>query len=57
MSKKNIVSQKEVDGKTHITFSTDSGDMTYSYTKRQSAYLKKGSDPANISGKLVKEKK
>jgi hypothetical protein len=59
MSKKNIVSQKEVDGgKTHVTFEVSDGShMTYEFSKRQSGYLKRGSDPANLSGKLVKEKK
>ena len=58
MSKKNIVSQKEVNGKTHVTFEVSDGShMTYEFTKRQAGYLKRGSDPANLSGKLVSDKK
>ena len=57
MSKKNIVSQKEVNGKTHITFEVaDGSHMTYEFSKRQAGYSKRGSDPANLSGKLVTKK-
>ena len=56
MSKKNIVERKEVGDKVHLTFETADGNRTYEFSKRQAGYLKRGSDPANLSGKLVTKK-
>ncbi len=53
MSKKNIIEQKQVGNKTHVVFETESGRMTYEYSGSSARALKRGTDPGNLSGKLI----
>lgn len=58
MSIKNIVKREVMpNGKEHITFQTDTHNMTYAFTPKQQKSLAKGTDPSNLSGKFVSKEK
>lgn len=57
MSKKNIIRQEEVGKDLHVTFDTASGPMTYKFVGNSRRAFERGTDPARLSGVLVKEKK
>jgi hypothetical protein len=57
MSKKNIVSKVPVGNTVHVTFQTDQGQMTYEYRGSSARALKRGTDPSQLSGRLVKHDK
>lgn len=54
MSKKNILSKEDVGKAVHVTFETPAGNYIYSYSGSSARALKRGTDPGNLSGKLVR---
>lgn len=57
MSKKNIVSRTNVGNKVQVTFDAADGLRTYEYVGSSARALKRGTDPANLSGRLIEHKK
>ncbi len=57
MSKKNIIEQKDVGKKVHITFNTPGGQMTYEYSGSSVRALRRGTDPSQLSGRLIEHTK
>lgn len=57
MSKKNIIAKVPVGNAVHVTFQTDNGNMTYEYKGSSARALKRGTDPGQLSGRLVKHEK
>lgn len=61
MSKANIKSIEHLDdGKrqvSRVTFDSHDGERTYEYVGNSARAIKRGSDPANLLGKLVHHKK
>ena len=57
MSKKNITSKVDVGNKVHVTFETDDGHITYAFGGSSKRALNRGTDPSQLSGKLVKHEK
>ena len=56
MSKKNIISTKWLsEGKAHVVFKTSNGTKTYEFSGSSARAFKKGSDPAQLSGKLIEK--
>jgi len=54
MSKKNIVKQEDVGKKVQLTFETDKGHYTYEYGGSSARAIRRGTDPASLSGgKLI----
>ncbi len=53
MSKKNIIDTRQVGNATHVTFQTDSGPKTYAYVGSSARALARGTDPAQLAGRLV----
>ena len=53
MSKKNILEQKEVGKKIHVTFDAVDGKRTYEFSGSSARALKRGTDPGNLSGRLI----
>jgi len=55
MSTKNIIKRETVGKNLHLTFETDGALHEYSYPPRSAAAIKRGVDPAELSGgRLVK---
>ena len=58
MSKANILSKETLpNGKILVTFDAHDGHRTYEYVGSSARALKRGSDPGQLSGKLVEHKK
>ena len=57
MSKKNIVSKTDVGSSVHVTFETANGKMTYEYKGSSARALKRGTDPGQLSGRLIRHDK
>lgn len=57
MSKKNIVLKVPVGKAVHVTFQTDQGQMTYEFKGSSARALKRGTDPSQLSGRLLKHDK
>ena len=58
MSKKNILKTEHLDdGRSRVTFDAADGERTYEYYGNSARAIKRGSDPANLMGKLVHHKK
>jgi len=58
MSKKNIVSQEKLpNGRIQVVFDTDSGPMKYEYSGSSARALLRGSDPGQLAGKRIEERK
>jgi multidrug resistance efflux pump len=57
MSKKNIISKVNVGNKVQVTFDADDGQRTYEYVGSSARALKRGTDPADLSGRLILHKK
>jgi hypothetical protein len=57
MSKKNILKKENVGNKVLVTFDAADGERTYEYSGSSARALKRGSDPGQLSGKLVENKK
>ncbi len=57
MSKKNIIEKKNVGNRVHVTFDAADGLRTYEYSGSSARALKRGTDPANLSGRLIAHKK
>lgn len=53
MSRKNIVEQVNVGNKVRVTFDAEDGKRTYEYSGSSARALKRGTDPGNLSGRLV----
>lgn len=58
MSKANIIETKTLDnGKIRVTFDAVDGERTYEYSGNSARAFKRGSDPAQLSGRLIAHKK
>lgn len=57
MSKKNILSKVDTGKKVEVTFDAEDGKRTYEYTGSSARALRRGTDPGNLAGKLVKHEK
>ena len=57
MSKKNILEKISVGNTIHVTFDANDGKRTYEYKGSSARALKKGTDPGNLSGRLIKHEK
>jgi len=57
VSKKNILRTEKVGNKIQVTFDAADGERTYEYSGSSARALKRGSDPGQLSGKLVDHKK
>jgi len=57
MSKKNIIKKENVGNRVQVTFNTDDGQRTYEFSGSSARALKRGTDPANLSGRLIAHKK
>lgn len=58
MSKANILSKETLpNGKIRIVFDAHDGHRTYEFSGSSARALKRGSDPGQLSGKLVEHKK
>lgn len=57
MSKKNISKIEEVGNKVQVTFDSFDGKRVYEYSGSSARALKRGTDPGQLSGRLVEHKK
>jgi hypothetical protein len=57
MSKKNILKTEKVGNKVRVTFDCADGERTYEYGGSSARAFNRGSDPGQLSGKLVEHKK
>jgi hypothetical protein len=58
MSKKNITNEEKLGpNKVRVTFKTGEGDRTYEYSNSSARAYLRGSDPGQLSGKLLEAKK
>jgi len=57
MSKKNIIKKENIGNRVQITFDADDGQRTYEFSGSSARALKRGTDPANLSGRLIAHKK
>ena len=58
MSKKNIASTEKISpNKVRVTFECEDGLRTYEYNNSSARAFLKGSEPSQLSGKLVEHKK
>ncbi len=58
MSKKNISSKEEIGKKIQITFDAADGKRTYEYSGSSARAIKRGTDPANLTGgRLIRHEK
>lgn len=58
MSKANILKKETTpEGRIRITFDAHDGHRTYEYSGSSARAVKRGSDPGQLSGKLVEHKK
>jgi hypothetical protein len=58
MSKKNIIDRKDVGNKVQLTFENPDGNRTYEYAGQSARAIRKGKDPASLSGgKLINHEK
>ena len=56
MSKKNITKTEHLNNHSLVTFDTDKGPMVYKFIGSSARALKRGTDPKQLAGVLVKEK-
>lgn len=58
MSKANIISQEKLpNGKVEVVFDTATGPMKYLYSGSSARALLRGSDPGQLAGKRIEERK
>jgi hypothetical protein len=57
VSKKNILKTEKVGNKVRVTFECADGERTYEYAGSSARALNRGSDPGQLSGKLVEHKR
>lgn len=58
MSKKNILKTEKIGpNKVRVTFDSHDGHRTYEYTGSSARAFNGGSDPGDLTGKLVEHKK
>lgn len=56
MSKKNILKTEKIGDKVRVTFECPDGDRTYEYSGSSARAFNRGSEPSQLSGKLVEHK-
>ena len=58
MSKQNITNTEKISpNKVRVTFACDDGERTYEYNNSSARAFLKGSEPSQLSGRLIEHKK